>query len=53
MAERNERPVFQGKNRRTEDRRIAERRKFERNFNLFKYFAVIAFLVAFAIIYSL
>jgi hypothetical protein len=53
MAERNERPVFEGKNRRVEDRRTTERRKFERNFNLFKYFAVIAFLVAFVVIYSM
>jgi len=52
MAERNERPVFEGKNRRVEDRRITERRKLERNFNIFKYVVVIAFLVAFVIIYT-
>ncbi len=43
MAERNERPVLREKTRRVEDRRINERRKLERNFNIFKYVVVIAF----------
>jgi hypothetical protein len=29
MVECNERPIFEGKNRRVDDRRVAERRKIE------------------------
>ncbi|HLD10056.1 MAG TPA: hypothetical protein VJB68_08430 [Methylophilaceae bacterium] len=53
MAERNARPVFEGKNRRTESRRIAERRKHERIFTILKFLAVIVFIAVFVKIFSL
>lgn len=58
MAERNERPIFEGKNRRVDDRRVAkrrvaERRKLERIFTILKYLAVIVFIAVFVKICSL
>jgi hypothetical protein len=52
MPIRNERPIFEGKNRRVDDRREAERRKSRRIFTILKYIAVIVFVAAFVKIFS-
>jgi predicted nucleic acid-binding Zn ribbon protein len=52
MPERNERPIFEGKDRREEERRKAQRRKSKRIFTILKYLAVILFIVAFVIIFN-
>ncbi|HLD10279.1 MAG TPA: hypothetical protein VJB68_09565 [Methylophilaceae bacterium] len=53
MAERNERPIFEGTNRRVDGRREAERRKSKRIYTILKYLAVIVFVAVFVIIFSL
>jgi uncharacterized membrane protein YidH (DUF202 family) len=52
MPERNERPVFEGKNRRVENRRGTDRRKDARTIRTWKYIAIAAFIVIFIIAFS-
>jgi len=52
MPERNERPVFEGKNRRVENRRGHDRRKGARASRTWKYIAVALFIAIFIIAFS-
>lgn len=52
MPERNERPVFEGKNRRVESRRGADRRKPDRSVTMWKYIAVVLLIVVFIAAFS-
>ncbi len=53
MAERDEKPGFEGKNRRVDDRRIGERRKFERTITIVEYIALIVFVAVIVKFFSL
>jgi hypothetical protein len=52
MAERNERPVFEGKNRRLDNRRGADRRKSSGTSPIWKYVAIILLITAFIAAFS-
>jgi hypothetical protein len=52
MVERNERPVFEGKNRRLENRRGADRRKSSRPSSMWKYVAILLLIAAFIAAFS-
>lgn len=52
MAERNERPVFEGKNRRVDSRRGVDRRKSSRTITMWKYITVVLLIVAFIAAFS-
>jgi hypothetical protein len=52
MAERNERPVFEGKNRRLGNRRGVDRRKSSRTITMWKYVAIALFIVVFIVAFS-
>jgi hypothetical protein len=53
MPIRNERPIFEGKNRRMGDRRGADRRKFSGTGKRWKYIAIALFIVVFIIAFSI
>lgn len=52
VAERNERPVFEGKNRRVDNRRGTDRRKSGRTGNIWKYIVIVLLIVAFIAAFS-
>ncbi len=52
MAERNERPIFEGNNRRVESRRGTDRRKIGLFITVLKYLAVVVFVILFVKIFS-
>jgi len=53
MAERNERPLFEGGDRRSGDRRHAARRKSEKYKKLLKYIVVIVLTVLFVKVFEM
>jgi hypothetical protein len=53
MPIRNERPIFEGKNRRLEDRRRAERRKSSSTGKRWKYIVIALFIVVFIIAFTI